>query len=177
MTFLRTTWIGCKRCGEGFGITAKSWKKIPDHCYNCNEDLIKNRSADAYARWCQMEKYREKRKPGTVDRTAKYPAGSDGRKILSRLHGAKERSKRLCLPYNLTMDWYLAHFNVCEKTGIDLEVAGRGHPFDAEIDRIDPNKGYTMDNCRLVCAAYNRAKMNWTDADVLKMAQGLVGSL
>lgn len=78
--------------------------------------------------------------------------------------------------FNLTEDWLLAHFSQgCEVTGADLEI-GKGSPWSAEIDRIKPGGDYTMDNCRVVCAIYNRARMNFTDAQVREFATKLLAS-
>lgn len=57
-------------------------------------------------------------------------------------------------------------------TGRDLDLE-RGGPWSAEIDRINPNAGYTMDNCRIVASIYNQAKMNWSDVDVMNFALAL----
>jgi len=59
-------------------------------------------------------------------------------------------------------------------TGIQFDEPRTNTPWVAHIDRIVPEKGYTEDNCRLVCAMYNIAKKNWTDKDVIKMAKGLL---
>ena len=113
-------------------------------------------------------------------KTAKRVSGWAGRRYVSQnpvkliLDGAKHRAKVKGMEFNLTEDWFLAHFNVCEATGIELEH-GKGSPWSVEIDRIDPAKGYTMSNCRLVCASFNRAKMNWTDENVKEMARNLLG--
>jgi hypothetical protein len=44
-----------------------------------------------------------------------------------------------------------------------LEVIGERNqrPFAPSIDRIDSMKGYTRDNCRLVCVAVNYAMNSW----------------
>ncbi len=42
------------------------------------------------------------------------------------------------------------------------------------VDRVDPLKGYTRDNCRLVCWMYNAAKGVSSDEDVMTMARALV---
>ena len=42
------------------------------------------------------------------------------------------------------------------------------------IDRIDNSQGYTKNNCRVVSVIYNKAKSDYKDEDVLKMARALV---
>lgn len=54
----------------------------------------------------------------------------------------------------------------CEVSGIRLNIShnlgdGDRHAWGASLDRIDPSKGYTLDNCRLVCMAANYAMHTW----------------
>ncbi len=53
----------------------------------------------------------------------------------------------------------------CEVTGMPFNYEktsnSRTPPFSPSIDRIDSNKGYTMDNIRIVCVATNFAMSNW----------------
>lgn len=88
-----------------------------------------------------------------------------------RLNDKRADAKQKGVAFNLTEDWYLAHFSQgCEMTGHDLEFHG-GSPWSAEIDRIDPGGDYTMDNCRIVCAIYNRARMRFSDEAVIEFAK------
>lgn len=48
----------------------------------------------------------------------------------------------------------------CEITGHPFEWVGRS-PYGLSMDRIDPNKGYTKDNVRLVCWWINAAMGRW----------------
>ena len=84
-------------------------------------------------------------------------------------------NKRLyCKRYDLLYDLKLQS-GYCEITGISFEQnKGNRSPFGPSIDRIDPKKGYTKDNCRVVVSCYNLAKSNWSDDDVLRMAQAIV---
>ena len=86
----------------------------------------------------------------------------------------KHRAKQLQLEFNLTKEWFLSEFpHGCSVTG--LELSNDGHSaFGVHIDRIVPENGYTIENCRLVCGCYNLAKKHWTDKDVFKMAKALL---
>lgn len=42
----------------------------------------------------------------------------------------------------------------------------QSHPQSPSIDRRDNNKGYTEDNCRVVCYWYNMAKGPWEEERV-----------
>jgi len=63
--------------------------------------------------------------------------------------------------------------NICEATGVELELK-KGSPWSVEIDRIKVGGDYTMDNCRLVCAIYNRARWTFSDNDVRIMSNALI---
>jgi len=99
------------------------------------------------------------------------------------LANKRHEANRKGLDFNLNEEWYLAHWSQgCEITGRDFDLPeddGLGNsvrtPWQAEIDRIVPSGPYTMDNCRLVVAIYNRARMNWTDGDVSELANLMTG--
>jgi hypothetical protein len=78
------------------------------------------------------------------------------------LGAAKSRAKKKGLDYSLDKAWLLARLTPmkCELTGLDLRMLddehhGRQAPLAPSIDRIDSAKGYTKDNCRVVCWAIN----------------------
>ena len=94
------------------------------------------------------------------------------RKILATV---KHRSKKKGLAFDLTLDWYLSEFpKGCAATGLSFDSHLEGSPWIPNIDKIVPSKGYVMNNCRLVCACFNMAKREWSDADVIKMAEALL---
>lgn len=94
------------------------------------------------------------------------------RKVLAT---AKHRAKNKGLAFDLTLEWYLSEFpKGCVATGLEFDDFLEGSPWVPNIDKIVPAKGYVMSNCRLVCACFNQAKREWTDADVLKMSQAFV---
>lgn len=96
--------------------------------------------------------------------------------VKERLANKKQKAGSLGVAFNLTEDWFLAHFSQgCELTGHDLVLDGKS-PWSAEIDRIIPGGAYTMDNCRIVCAIYNRARMAWSDESVYTFAELLLGN-
>lgn len=108
-------------------------------------------------------------------------------KPATRLYnGAKSRAKRNNLEFNLTVEWIKTRMDngYCEVTGIKFSPFSYGDLSNsgwssrdkhlATIDKIDPNKGYTVDNCRLVVWIYNLSKGTYSDSDVLDMAYRLV---
>lgn len=96
------------------------------------------------------------------------------------LSGVKSRAKAKGLESDLDLAWVEERLGPlkCEATGVDLVLEvdnGVCHSaFRPSIDRIDNGKGYTKDNCRVVSVIFNKAKSDYNDADVLKMARGLL---
>lgn len=42
------------------------------------------------------------------------------------------------------------------------------------IDKIDPTKGYTKDNCLIVCWWYNVTKQRYSDTEVLQLCKQVI---
>lgn len=96
----------------------------------------------------------------------------------SLYHGAAARAKAKGIEFNLSLDWVVSNLakGCCAVTGIPFTIAnqaGQKGPFSPSIDKIDPKKGYTEDNCRMVLLMYNSAKGPWSDALVLEMAKAI----
>jgi hypothetical protein len=78
--------------------------------------------------------------------------------------------------YDLNAEWLRSRLaaGVCEITGLVFDHSKR--IFKPSLDRIDPQKGYTKDNCRLVCLGFNTMRMNSSDGDTLKLAKAIVAA-
>jgi hypothetical protein len=65
----------------------------------------------------------------------------------------------------------------CSVTGIFFEFSKKDHhrrrPWVPSIDRMDSQKAYTRDNCRLVCSAVNYAMNEWGIEVLYKIAANL----
>ena len=98
------------------------------------------------------------------------------------LYGSGQRAKDNELEHDLTAEWAIATYTgVCSLTGIPFiiaakSIAGRSgaRPYSPSIDRINPLKGYTQDNCRWVLTAVNSFKGEMSDAEMLTIARALV---
>lgn len=93
------------------------------------------------------------------------------------LASIKSRSKKLGIDFDLTLDWIKEHSvgKKCPMTGAPFVMDfSNSDPYKPSVDKIDPTKGYTQDNCRVVSWIYNRTKGTWTDMDVYSFALQVV---
>lgn len=92
---------------------------------------------------------------------------------------AKSRSKVENIPYNLDKEWAVARWTgSCELCRLPFVIAKRlRHPLSPSIDKIDPTKGYTKDNCRFVAWAINAFKGTGTDEEMLTIARALIDQI
>lgn len=86
------------------------------------------------------------------------------------LSSARSRAKSKGVPFTLTKRQLVSLINkaegVCAISNvhfqwIEYEDSLVKYPLAPSIDRIDPKKGYTKDNCRIVCTAVNFAINQW----------------
>jgi hypothetical protein len=93
-------------------------------------------------------------------------------------HVCKNRAAKKGLPFEITREWIHERLikGICEATGIPFILDEETGVWSPSIDRIDPAKGYTPDNCRLVIMAFNGAKHTGTDADVLRLAEAVLAN-
>jgi len=93
---------------------------------------------------------------------------------------AKVRAKKAGIAFDLDISWAEEQYiGYCPMTGIKFDLTtgvGRGsiNKNAISIDRIDPKKGYTKDNCRFVAWHYNVAKSIYTDLDVVELAKNIL---
>lgn len=89
---------------------------------------------------------------------------------------ARVRARGASVPFDLTLEWGDAKWTGrCELTKFPFELGRtRRGAFSPSIDRIDPTKGYTEDNCRFVLWAVNVFKNNWSTEVMLQIAKALI---
>lgn len=92
------------------------------------------------------------------------------------LMALKSRAKRRGLAFDLDSEWASSRWTGnCELSGIPFVLDGTTrNPFTLSVDKIDPKKGYTKDNCRFILWALNAFKGESDDATMLKIARILV---
>lgn len=93
------------------------------------------------------------------------------KRVRSTFDAIKARARKKGLQFDLTYAWLNAKYQgVCEATGISFGV----NSWQPTVDRRDNTKGYTMDNCWMVCWIYNRAKGDGSIEDLMLLARTLV---
>jgi hypothetical protein len=88
----------------------------------------------------------------------------------------RSNAKKRNIPYALTAKWFeLNYQRGCAITGLAF-CPGHGviGPLSATVDRIDPSKGYTPRNCRLVLHAVNAMRGSGDDELMMRIARAIV---
>lgn len=156
----------CRRCGkEG----ASHYASNPSLCCSCTY-LYKrgNEIANPEAKRLRSARGNTKARTTSTRALAK-------RMVLAIRHRAAKAGR----DFSLTWEWLRDRLDagVCEATGLPLVLSAmKGKtPWQPSVDRIDNERGYTEDNCRVVVLMFNLAKLSWDDADVVHMAKALAG--
>lgn len=107
-----------------------------------------------------------KANPDAMLRAGKKYLASPHGKAARLLIGAKRRSKKLRVPFDLKESDILLplELGVCEATGIAFcmpGAPGERSPFAPSLDRIKPAHGYVSGNVRVVVWALNAACGEW----------------
>lgn len=91
-----------------------------------------------------------------------------------QLHVAsKERARQAGIPFDLEVTWIASKISDgCEMTGRSFilfnESGGRTNLDTASLDKIDPSKGYTKDNVRVVTWEWNHWKSDKSEAEAIE---------
>jgi hypothetical protein len=101
------------------------------------------------------------------------------RRIRMLASGAKSRCVRRGMEFSLDEAWMKNAENIthCPLTGVKLRQDGSGRkgrfrdPYAPSIDRIEPQRGYTPDNTRIICVWANVAKGEMSDREFLALCR------
>lgn len=170
-------YLRCSRCRNLKPATKFKPKKNRrtgrcSHCYKCVRDYPSNVAAREKIRQRQRETFIAAMGANTYDELLDL-RHTDLYNWLIRngMPSARDRAKTKGIPFTLTRAWALAQARngpVCAVTGVALRFREkwRGvHPFNPSLDRINPRKGYTPDNVRIVALWVNYSKNSMSDAN------------
>lgn len=82
-----------------------------------------------------------------------------------------------CMTFDDVLALWDRSAGACEVSGIRFSLerdGGRKRRWAPSIDRIDNTRGYTRDNCRLVCVAVNLALNEFGEEALTLIARGVV---
>lgn len=96
------------------------------------------------------------------------------------LRGARRRAIARHLPFDLDLNWAISTVEAqefkCPLSGVpffmECTAETNIHPFSPSLDRIDPRKGYTTNNVRIVVYAINVMLMDWGVAVFERVVNG-----
>lgn len=100
------------------------------------------------------------------------------------LLGAGDRCRKSGMEFTLTQDWARRTYTgFCALTGLPFIVRSAedrlggkrgGMAYSPSIDRINPLKGYTEENCRWILHSVNSFKQCMSDAEMITIAKALI---
>jgi len=142
-------------------------------CLVCNNPISTSKRIDA--KYCSTKCGNRARCKKFSDLNPKKMAEyrvTENNKVQSRIYSRiKSRSKIRNIPFDLEIEDIVVP-DFCPVLGIKIKsVAGSGTNFknSPSVDRIDPNRGYTKDNIRIISNRANLLKSNATVEEMEKI--------
>lgn len=91
--------------------------------------------------------------------------------IFNLYDNALRRARKRGLEFTITRDWIDDNLRTgrCALSGVPLILGQAYHLRSPSIDRINPRRGYTPDNSRIIAYAINRARGISRDAELTKL--------
>jgi len=161
----------CIVCGVELNKETTTWYRQKNYIHKCN-DCTRAEKREQAAR------FRRENKSATRERCAKYRMrmkANDPVKYTSKqmAGSASKRAGALGLDYNLNTDFIVSICPAkCPVFGFELKYGGGDKTKrSASIDRIDSDKGYTMDNVMIISSLANTMKSNATNDELLAFAE------
>lgn len=133
---------------------------------------------NSYCKECRSKQWTENLN-GNRGRIAKYRATINGRAV-HLLKDARVRAERTGVEFSLSLIRisFALTLGTCERSGVQFDLSKHikhtNHPFSPSIDKIDPFKGYTDDNIKVVSTAYNFGKMQMTHSEYVEFCKRVV---
>ena len=92
----------------------------------------------------------------------------------------KKRERKSDLTLEYLVDIWDKQKGICPLSGVSLNLPNtttgfkQSDPYNASLDRIDPNKWYTQKNVRFIALIANFTKAQWTDQEVMEFCYSVV---
>lgn len=166
----------CKECGKKKTV---EFKQLHPNYY-------KEQNKKRYNQLASDKTYNKKRylkhRDNILKREDKWLRSARGR-LSSIVTAAVSRGRKYNRKVTINLEWALKEYKKqqgkCAMTGIqfsfDRKQGNRVYnPFSPSIDRIDSNKGYIPDNCRIVCTIVNIALNRFGDEPFRIMCENYI---
>lgn len=165
----------CKECDKFFSKRYK--ERNPNYFVEKGKETYAIKSVDPDF---NKNRYKNKR-----DRYLKYNERTRQEEsgcLYMIWQSAKERAKSYEREFTITREWVKETFDKqngkCALTGISFDFKKhetlRRCPWRPSIDRIDCAKGYTPDNCRIICVMMNLALCDFGEESFRLIAEGFL---
>jgi len=148
-------------------------------CKNCGSEFVGKRSDASYCSVNCGNRFRNKRhyaaNPEKFTASRKWYNSHVEKRILSRI---KHKAKRFGIEFDIDVSDIVVPDN-CPILGMPLVKVNQGsgyHTNSPSLDRIDPEKGYTKGNVRVISARANLLKNDASSTElrlILKDLEGL----
>ena len=167
----------CTKCKQDLPLTEyfhrSSSTKLRSECKKCSKQ-----TPDIVCPVCGVIHTRHNTNRKSIVCSNCYPKY---RYAYSLYHSCLHRANKLKLDFDLTIEWIHEQLQqVCPKTGFTYTFNNVGrnfktrHPHSPSVDKIDPNAGYTKENCQVVCWWYNVTKQQFSGEEVLELCKAIV---
>ena len=169
----------CLLCGQDF-FPLRNQKWCGKKCYNIARVVSPEHKAKVRSDWRESHKeyarqysakyrtehpviYKAKVRVRVVKRNALRSSdwGERLKHLAARAGGRAIKCGLPCDP-NLKEFMYNNPRSTCQCCGVGLEIKIGRYPNSPSLDRVVPERGYTVDNVRVVCARCNFVKSNAT---------------
>lgn len=175
----------CKACKTRYHVgNLEASRKRQTKYYASNRELLRERAAE----------YRTSNRDTIRERAAEYRTNNPNvereRSAERRIsmtgragqlfNSAKRRAKKAAIPFSMSIHRIEVALMVgkCERTGVAFDMFPHEkyqyNPFAPSIDKIDAFGGYTDDNVKVVCNAYNIGKQQMTHDEFVAFCKTVV---
>jgi hypothetical protein len=158
--------VKCDECGTDVCRELKEYKRS---LKLKRKNFCNNKCSAQYSNRLRMERGEIfALPPEFIGKGSKKTKFSIFKPLLKRIQNRKNK-KEISITLEDVAEIWEKQKGVCIYTKMKLtlpEWYGKKTIYTASMDRIDPNKGYTKDNCQIVSIMANFAKNDFSDEDM-----------